>query len=410
MIQPRRGRRLGAVVIALLSVITLGPREATAASCSGQSHDLLLSAGTVSPASGSTATNFGFSVIYTDNAGCPPDPIVVVIDGIGTFPLPWISGDLTTGATFGQQLPLPAGTWGYHFDASSGTGVGQRTVTFTNVDPAVVQVLAPPPPPKPTPTPKPTPPPTPPPTQAPPAPTDTPPPAATPSTPVESPTGPVASLSTPVPTATPSVASTGAIGGVIGGPPPPPAGAGGASWSTIFDLNHVPRPLLALAVSSAGTLAGLGLFVLLSGRLLGASRGGGLRLAPVAGRRTRRNDQPVESVPEPTPTSDVMAPPAAVDPAWSGSKSRAPILFSAPPGPGIDRCRIVSRLVPLRSEPDELSRLYSARLDVGDEVDVLRQDGPFCFVQTPSGAEGWVPGLTLTGASVTAQEAPDDGR
>jgi hypothetical protein len=169
--------------------------------------------------------------------------------------------------------------------------------------------------------------------------------------------------------------------------------------------------MLALAVSSAGTLAGLGLFVLLSARLIGGSPGGALRLVPVAGRRTRRNDQPVESVPEQTPTSDVMAPPAGtVDPVWSGSIHRAPILFNAPPSPGIDRCRIVSRLVPLRSEPDELSRLYSARLDVGDEVDVVRQDGPFCFVRTPSGAEGWVPGLTLTGASVTAQEAPDDGR
>jgi len=399
--------------MALLSVIAIGPREATAASCSGQSHDLLLAAGTVSPASGSTATNFEFSVIYTDNAGCPPDPIVVVIDGVGTFPLAWISGDLTTGATFGRQLLLPAGTWGYRFEASSGTGVGQRMVAFTNVDPAVVQVLAPPPPPKPTPTPKPTPPPTPPPTQAPPAPTDTPPPAATPSTPVESPTGPVASFSTAVPTATPPEASAGAVGGVIDDSPPPAAGAGGspgaASWSAILDLNQWPQPMLALAVSSAGTLAGLGLFVLLSARLIGGSPGGGLRLALVAGRRTRRNDQPVESVQAPTPTSDVMAGPAdTVDPAWSGSIRRAPILFIARPSPGIDRCRIVSRLVPLRSEPDELSRLYSARLDVGDEVDVLRQDGPFCFVRTPSGAEGWVPGLTLTGASVTPQEGSGD--
>jgi hypothetical protein len=155
--------------------------------------------------------------------------------------------------------------------------------------------------------------------------------------------------------------------------------------------------MLALAVSSAGTLAGLLLFVLLSARLIGGSPGGGLRFAPVAGRRTRRHDQPVESLPEPTPTSALKAPPA--DTVWSGLILRAPILFITPPSPGIDRCRIVSRLVPLRSEPDEFSWADPERLDVGDEVDVLRQDGPFCFVRTASGSEGWVPGLTLTGAS-----------
>jgi hypothetical protein len=95
-----------------------------------------------------------------------------------------------------------------------------------------------------------------------------------------------------------------------------------------------------------------------------------------------------------------MAPRAdTVDPVWSGSIHRAPILFNAPPSAGIDRCRIVSRLVPLRSEPDELSWANPERLDVGDEVDVLRQEGPYCFVRTASGSEGWVPGLTLTGAS-----------
>ena len=401
MIQPRRGRRLGAFVIALLSAISLAPREATAASCSGQSHDLLLASGTVSPASGSTATVFTFTVEYFDSPGCTPNRIVVVVAGVGESPLSWIAGDLTSGATFGGNLTLPAGTHGYHFEASSGAGVGLRTVKLTAVDPAAVQILAPPPPPPPPkPTPAPTPRPTPPPSQVPPAPTDTPPPA-TPSTPVESPTGPVESAATSAP---PPEASAGAVGGVTGGSPPPEAGAGrapgSASWSAIFDLNNVPQPMLALAVSSAGTLAGLLLFVLLSARLIGGSPGGGLRLVPLAGRRTRQHDQPVESLPEPTPTSALKAPPA--DPVWSGSILRAPILFITPPSPGIDRCRIVSRLVPLRSERDEFSWADPERLDVGDEVDVLRQDGPFCFVRTASGSEGWVPGLTLTGASTGA--------
>jgi hypothetical protein len=68
----------------------------------------------------------------------------------------------------------------------------------------------------------------------------------------------------------------------------------------------------------------------------------------------------------------------------------------------------VSRLVPLRSQPDELGGRLIERLDVGDEVDVLRQDGTYCFVRTPSGAEGWLPGLAVALAGAPAAEAPDD--
>jgi hypothetical protein len=185
------------------------------------------------------------------------------------------------------------------------------------------------------------------------------------------------------------------------------------SWTAAFDLIDVPRPWLALAVSSVGTAAGLALFILLSGRVARPWTGAGGRLVfAAAARNRRRPEPPLEPAPASSIASAVSAPTSEnADPTWSGSITRPPIVFSAPPEPGVDRCRVVSRLVPLRSEPGEFSGSYSMRLDPGDEVDVLRQDGPYCLVRTPSGAEGWLPGLTLTGASpTTPTEVPDDER
>jgi hypothetical protein len=146
-------------------------------------------------------------------------------------------------------------------------------------------------------------------------------------------------------------------------------------------------------VASISTIVGLGLFAVLAARLLGFGPAGG-RLAPVAGGRRRRTDTPLAvavAVPPPEPPS----PAVVIDPARAASIRRAPILFGAPPALGLDRCRVSSRLVPLRSEPDVVDGLLLGRLDIGDEVDVLRQEGTHCYVRTPSGAEGWVPGLAL---------------
>ena len=96
---------------------------------------------------------------------------------------------------------------------------------------------------------------------------------------------------------------------------------------------------------------------------------------------------------------------------WPGGGSpEGAIPGGAPPTRGLDRCRVSSRLVPLRSEPDVVDGLLLGRLDIGDEVDVLRQEGTHCLVRTPSGAEGWVPGLALTGGLGTTHLGDvDDG-
>jgi hypothetical protein len=121
----------------------------------------------------------------------------------------------------------------------------------------------------------------------------------------------------------------------------------------------------------------------------------------VAGGRRRRTDTPLAAV--------VAVPAARGDLARGryrpGQPRRSAELdpVGAPPARGLDRCRVSSRLVPLRSEPDVVDGLLLGRLDIGDEVDVLRQEGTHCYVRTPSGAEGWVPGLALAAWPGTVQ-------
>jgi hypothetical protein len=50
-----------------------------------RAHTPALSNGTVSPGSGTTSTNFAFSVTYRDSGGCAPSSVVAAISGIGTL-------------------------------------------------------------------------------------------------------------------------------------------------------------------------------------------------------------------------------------------------------------------------------------------------------------------------------------
>ena len=276
---PRRPGVGLAVIAVLLSVATLAPGRAVAAGCTGKSHSMTLTGGTVAPNSGTTSTDFSFTVVYADNAGCPPDRIVVAIPGVGEFNLSHRKGDLESGATFGRRMNLPAGNWAYRFEATSGKGPGLHTETLTNVVPTKVRVTAPPPPPTPDPpepTPRPTrpPKPTPEPTSNRPDATD---PAHTPkpTSPDRTPSGQQNETAKPaeatVPPGTgqdrpPAEPGGNLSAGLTGGPPEP-----------------LPRPVLALFVSTAGTLAGIVLYVLLGARLLVPRRRRVNRDAPSAG-------------------------------------------------------------------------------------------------------------------------------
>jgi len=266
---PRRpGVRL-AVIAVLLSVAALVPGSAVAAGCTGNSHTMTLAKGTVSPASGTPSTDFLFTVIYADSGSCDPDRIVVAIPGVGEFNLSHRKGDLGTGATFGRQMNLPAGNWTYRFEATSGNGPGLTSQTLTDVGPPKVRVAAPSPPPTPDPpTPKPDP--TKPPNPATPKPTPNGPDATDPPR-SPKPTGPDRTPSGHEdPTAEPAAAAVlprtsrrepphegdgGLTGGLVGRPP-----------------EQLPRPVLALLVSTAGTLVGIALYTLLGTRLLVPAR------------------------------------------------------------------------------------------------------------------------------------------
>lgn len=411
MTQTRRGLRLIALVTATLTMIALRPGVAAAASCSGQSHDLALTSGVASPASGTTATTFQFSVTYADNAGCEPTLVEVVVGGVGTFALTLTSGDLTSGATFTRAMTLPAGSHGYSFRAVSGSGAGERTITLAVVTPGAVTVVSP--------TPKPTPPP-PPPTPRitapppPPTPTITAPPPPPPPTPGATLAAPASATAAAAGSPTAGASSETAGGGIdsaASGPPDAPSGADQAAPLPAANPGGDSRPLQELAVAGLGTVVGLGLFILLGTRLLGT------RVAPrplplIATRASSSaTDEAIEVWAVPDRVAGTIAPAIDDDVAGTFGATREPMRFVEPPQQGIDRCRVVSRLVALRREPDEVSWPHPDRLDVGDEVDVLRQDGPYCYVRTPVRVEGWVPGLTLSGVRAPDPEpGADDGR
>jgi hypothetical protein len=155
------------------------------------------------------------------------------------------------------------------------------------------------------------------------------------------------------------------------------------------------------------TLAGLALFYLLSNRMLPATR---LRSAPATGHDPTLPGR-LDAAALPAPTDAEAAIPRWRRPSllearsgggWGTRSTRESLVFDTPPAPDVERCRVAYRLVRLSSMADEVLGEEIGRLDRGDEVDVLAHEGGFCWVRTPSGAEGWVPGLTLTGW--TAQE------
>lgn len=74
---------------------------------------------------------------------------------------------------------------------------------------------------------------------------------------------------------------------------------------------------------------------------------------------------------------------------------REPERFNSPPRGGADRRTIGYRLVRLSDGPDDLRSNEISRLDRGDEVEIIGDQGGFLQVRTPSGLEGWVPRIAI---------------
>ena len=161
--RPRTARSLwilGAVLLAC--ALAVAPAPARAAS--------VLSNGTVSPGSGTTATNFDFSVHYSSLPSERAEEVWAQVGSV-TIDLVRVSGSANNGTWAGSSL-LPVGIWQVSFHATGQDG--SQPPPFTVPDNVTVTLA-------PTPTPAPTPPPTPRPTPRPTAaPTPASPPGATP--------------------------------------------------------------------------------------------------------------------------------------------------------------------------------------------------------------------------------------
>jgi hypothetical protein len=84
-------------------------------------------------------------------------------------------------------------------------------------------------------------------------------------------------------------------------------------------------------------------------------------------------------------------------PKWGAPTGREPVRFESAPEPGVERRTISHRLVRLSDTPDDLRSREVARLDRGDEVEVIDEDERMFRVRTPTGLHGWVPRISIVG-------------
>jgi hypothetical protein len=400
----------------LLALVAGTAPTVLAASCNGASHDLSLSAGAASPGSGTTATSFQFTVRYQDTGGCAPTSIRLVIAG-GTYTLAGSGTNYASGVTFSTTRRLPIGTWAYRFTATSGSGAGAKSVTLTSVSPSTVTVSAPPPPPTPKPTPKPTAPPTPKPTpkptaQATPKPAPPPTPRAT-ARPTPKPSTSAATTpgtSSPTPddrqTPEPSPGSTSALAfgsGGTSGPPSSPSVPGQRSGDSPFGNVLVP-----IAGWATTTMLGIVLYALLVRRrpdwqeLMPAYDMGEASAQPrLTGTAypIRSPIIPLLSAPDGVPRLPWLRPSLRGEQVemQGGPVARPPIKFAKSAKRGVDRRTVTYRLVKLADRPEDLYSPEIARLDRGDEVEVIGFQGDYVRVRTADGLVGWIPGITTLG-------------
>ena len=415
----RTGRTLvGAVALSgwLLASLIGSATPVLARTCG----TITIKQGTVSPATGTTQTNFTFSVLVSDSTGAAPQWVRVRVNGVWTG-LSGSGTDYVAGVVFSGAQKLPAGTWPYSFRtlSSAGTTCDHTLVNPTSVTVGAAPTPTPTPVPTPTPTPKPTPVPTPKPTPKPtPVPTPKPTPKPTPvPTPTRAPTptptaksgGATAqpdSSATPKPTATsrsrptsvpaaqdtpvPTPSPT-AIAAVAGGGTTGTGSGGGAPGPGIsIDLSAirvpVPAPFLVWFITSLG---GVLIFLMLVRRSSRDDSGtGGLALAEAT---------------------------AGVASAGGGSKAAAasgsvavgeapvpvgppPKTFDKPPAPGVERAKVGYRRVRISSKPDAVRSVELGRLERGDEVEILDSYEGFLQVRTPDDVVGWILRHTIVGA------------
>ncbi len=416
-----------------------------------------LTSPSVSPTSGTTATEITFAVTYHSAKGDAPDYVRVVV-GTTAYPMARTAGVETwkQGVRYTLTRRLPAGTWAVRFEAAEGDHI-RTSIAGPSVAIAVAPSPTPAPTPRPTavptakptpaptpkptavPTAKPTPAPTPKPTAAPPAPTATPTvaPAVAPA-PAGAPTPETAAPATPSPTpaaspepvtaAVPGQGAGGAGGSSTGGPSGRgtdgtlPGGPGSTSLAAT-----ITRVLPTVVVTTGGVT------MLMAFLAFGKRRRDGEPTAPdeVLGANAAQGlGMPGHSglVPTPASAAEIVAAPAAVqalvgtpgftdedadlprwrrpsllearkaDPLRTAPTTAVRLSFEGEVGAavsGMERRLIRYRLVSLLSAPDEVRGVEIGVLDEGDEVVLLEKRGTYWRVLCPDGREGWLHKMTL---------------
>jgi len=91
----------------------------------GTSSTPILSAGSVSPSSGTTGTTFTYNVTYQDNDNDAPSYVKAYIDNTG-YSMSKVSGTYTGGALYSCQTTLSQGSHTHYFEASDNYGATAR--------------------------------------------------------------------------------------------------------------------------------------------------------------------------------------------------------------------------------------------------------------------------------------------
>jgi hypothetical protein len=81
----------------------------------------------------------------------------------------------------------------------------------------------------------------------------------------------------------------------------------------------------------------------------------------------------------------------------NGWQTRPPLLFERAAAKGVVRRQITYRLVRLSDGPDDLYSHEIMRLDRGDEIEIVADEGTILQIRTPTGETGWIPGVSILG-------------
>jgi hypothetical protein len=171
------------------------------------------------------------------------------------------------------------------------------------------------------------------------------------------------------------------------------------------------RNLMPIAAWLSTTTLGILLFGWMLRRPLrddGSPRAGVLSMVAAAGAGVwrdapDRSERGASADPEsPTDGSGTASEDASPVPALTlarptGWQSRPALEFDVPPKRDTVRRRITYRLVRMSDGPDDLRSREIMRLDRGDEIEILGQEGNYLQVRTPTGEVGWIPSLSIIG-------------